>query len=52
MRDKKEKRLAFLMVSPSILAVGIFVYGFIGWTTRVSFSAWRGMIPDYTLCRF
>jgi len=52
MRDKKEKRLAFLMVSPSILAVGIFVYGFIGWTTRVSFSAWRGMIPDYTFVGF
>lgn len=52
MRDKKEKRLAFLMISPSILAVGIFIYGFIGWTTRVSFSAWRGMIPDYTFVGF
>ncbi len=48
MQDRKEKRFAFLMVLPSIIAVGIFVYGFIGWTTRVSFSAWRGMNPDYT----
>lgn len=48
MQDQKEKRLAFFMVLPSIIAVGIFVYGFIGWTTRVSFSAWRGMNPDYT----
>jgi glucose/mannose transport system permease protein len=48
MRNKKEKWLAFLIVSPSILAVAIFVYGFIAWTTRVSLSAWRGMIPDYT----
>jgi glucose/mannose transport system permease protein len=48
MQGRKEKRLAFLMVLPSIIAVGIFVYGFIGWTTRVSFSAWRGMKPDYT----
>jgi glucose/mannose transport system permease protein len=48
MQDRKEKGLAFLMVLPSIIAVGIFVYGFIGWTTRVSFSAWRGMTPDYT----
>jgi len=47
MQDRKEKRLAFLMVLPSIIAVGIFVYGFIGWTTRVSFSAWRGMTPNY-----
>ncbi len=52
MQDRKEKRLAFLMVLPSIIAVGIFVYGFIGWTTRVSFSAWRGMNPDYTFVGF
>lgn len=48
MRNTREKWLAFLIVSPSILAVAIFVYGFIAWTTRVSLSAWRGMIPDYT----
>jgi glucose/mannose transport system permease protein len=52
MRNKKEKWLAFLLVFPSIAAVGVFVYGFIGWTTRVSFSAWRGMIPDYTFVKF
>ena len=52
MRNKKEKWLAFLLVSPSILAVAIFVYGFIGWTTRVSFSAWKGMIPDYSFVKF
>jgi glucose/mannose transport system permease protein len=33
---------------PSILAIAIFVYGFIGWSLRVSFSAWTGLIPDYT----
>jgi glucose/mannose transport system permease protein len=48
MRNRKEKWFAFLLISPSILAVAVFVYGFIGWTVRVSFSAWRGMIPDYT----
>jgi len=48
MQKKNEKWIAFLMISPSIVAVAIFVYGFIGWTTRVSFSAWRGMKPDYT----
>jgi glucose/mannose transport system permease protein len=52
MRNNKEKWLSFLLVFPSIAAVGIFVYGFIGWTTRVSFSAWRGMIPDYTFVKF
>jgi glucose/mannose transport system permease protein len=48
MRDRKERWFAFLMVVPSIVAVAVFVYGFIGWTTRVSFSAWQGMTPDYT----
>lgn len=36
------------LVLPSILAVGIFVYGFIGWSLRVSLSAWKGLLPDYT----
>jgi glucose/mannose transport system permease protein len=48
MRNRKEKWQAFLLVLPSILAVGIFVYGFIGWTARVSLTSWRGMLPDYT----
>jgi len=36
------------MLAPSMLAVAIFVYGFIGWTARVSLSEWRGLLPDYT----
>lgn len=48
MQNKKEKLLSFLLVSPSILAVGIFVYGFIAWTMRVSVSQWKGLTPDYT----
>jgi len=52
MRNRREKWFAFLLVSPSILAVAIFVYGFIGWTTRVSFSAWQGMTPNYSFVGF
>jgi glucose/mannose transport system permease protein len=52
MRTTKDKWLSFLMVSPSILAVAIFVYGFIAWTIRVSFSDWKGMVPDYTFVGF
>jgi len=48
MRNTKEKWQAFLLVSPSILAVAIFVYGFIGWTARVSLTDWKGLLPDYT----
>jgi len=36
------------MLSPSILAVAIFVYAFIGWSARVSLSEWQGLNPDYT----
>lgn len=32
-----------LLVAPSLLVLGIFVYGFLGWNLRVSFSSWRGL---------
>ena len=32
-----------LLVAPSLIALGIFVYGFLGWNIRVSFSSWRGL---------
>ncbi|RPJ22547.1 MAG: sugar ABC transporter permease, partial [Planctomycetaceae bacterium] len=47
-RIKKETLQSILLVSPSILAIAIFVYGFIGWTVRVSLSQWKGLLPDYT----
>ena len=37
-----------LWVLPSLVAVTLFVYGFIGWTARVSVSAWKGLEADYT----
>jgi len=43
-----ERILSIAMLLPSIVAVGIFVYGFIGWSMRVSFSKWKGLNPDYT----
>ncbi|CAN5173224.1 sugar ABC transporter permease [soil metagenome] len=30
-----------LLVSPSILLIGVFVYGLIGWNVKVSLSDWR-----------
>ncbi len=36
------------MISPSIAAIGVFVYGFIAWSGRVSLSKWQGLLPDYT----
>ncbi len=40
--------LGIALVIPSILATAVFVYGFIGWTIRVSLSKWRGLTPDFT----
>ncbi len=41
--------LAIALITPSILAVGVFVYGFIAWTLRVSVSRWTGLLPDFSL---
>src|SRR5215510_1213406 len=45
---RDETVLSFAMLLPSIVAVGIFVYGFIAWSVRVSLSKWKGLNPDYT----
>ncbi|MBN1811653.1 MAG: sugar ABC transporter permease [Anaerolineae bacterium] len=45
---RRERWIAFLMILPSIILIAIFVYGFIGWTTRVSLSKWDTVKPDYT----
>lgn len=44
----KERLTAFLLLLPSVILIGIFVYGFIGRTMYVSMSNWRGTGPDYT----
>jgi glucose/mannose transport system permease protein len=46
-RINKDWLLAGLLISPSIIAIGIFVYGFIGWSVRVSFSKWKGLVANY-----
>ncbi len=46
-RIEMDKWWGFLWVLPSLTAVMIFVYGFIGWTARVSMSAWKGLLPNY-----
>jgi len=43
-----ETYLSIALLLPSMIAVAIFVYGFIGWSVRVSLSKWRGLLPDYT----
>jgi glucose/mannose transport system permease protein len=45
---ENETLLSFSLLFPSMVAVGIFVYGFIAWSVRVSLSKWKGLNPDYT----
>jgi glucose/mannose transport system permease protein len=45
---ENEGLLSVALLTPSIIAVGIFVYGFIGWSVRVSLSKWKGLTPDFT----
>jgi glucose/mannose transport system permease protein len=44
---ENETLLAIALLTPSVIAVAIFVYGFIGWSIRVSLSQWKGLMPNY-----
>jgi glucose/mannose transport system permease protein len=48
MFKNKDSVLSVLLVLPSILAILIFVYGFILWSARVALSEWKGLLPNYT----
>ncbi|SFA49952.1 carbohydrate ABC transporter membrane protein 1, CUT1 family [Parageobacillus thermantarcticus] len=38
--------LAAAFLTPSVVLIFIFVYGFIGWTGYVSLSNWNSLVPD------
>lgn len=40
--------IAILVLTPSIIAVALFIYSFIGWTFYISTVDWNSVIPDYT----
>ena len=43
----RDRLTAAAMIAPSLILIGIFVYGFIAWSARVSMSDWQGLIPSY-----
>lgn len=45
---RSDMLLAFLVILPSIIAVAVFIYGFIGWTFFISTTDWKSSVPDYT----
>jgi glucose/mannose transport system permease protein len=40
--------IAVLVLSPSIVAVLVFIYAFMVWTVYASVSVWNTVVPDYT----
>jgi glucose/mannose transport system permease protein len=48
----KESVIALLVLLPSVLLVGYFVYASIGWNVVVSLSNWVELTPDYTITGF
>jgi len=44
----RDRQMALLMIAPSVIAIAVFVYGFIGWTGYISLTKWTGITPDYT----
>jgi len=44
-----ERVVSVLLISPSAIAIAVFVYGFIGFTGFVSLSKWNALLPDFTL---
>lgn len=45
---RTDMALAVLVILPSIIAVAIFIYGFIGWTFYISMTDWKSSIVDFT----
>lgn len=48
-RVTRDQWTAIALIAPSVLAIGLFVYGFIGWTGWVSLSNWDQLRPDFSL---
>lgn len=42
----KDRWLAILFLTPSLILIAAFVYGFIGWTGYVSLSNWNSILPN------
>lgn len=43
-----ERVVSILLISPAVVATGIFVYGFIAWTAYSSLTKWNKLLPDFT----
>jgi glucose/mannose transport system permease protein len=44
-----ERITSILLILPSVIAIAIFVYGFIGFTGFVSLTKWNKLLPNFSL---
>ncbi len=47
-RVSNDRLISLLLISPSVIAIAIFVYGFIGFTAFASLTKWDSLTPDFT----
>ena len=43
-----DRVISLLLIAPSLIAIAVFVYGFIGFTAFASFTKWDNLAPDFT----
>jgi glucose/mannose transport system permease protein len=43
-----DRLIALLLIAPSVMAIAVFVYGFIGFTAFASFTKWDSLLPDFS----
>ncbi len=48
-RLSRDRVISLVLIAPSVIAIAIFVYSFIGFTAFSSFTKWDSLTPDFTL---
>ncbi len=43
-----DRIIALVLIAPSVIAIAVFVYGFIGFTAFASFTKWDSLLPDFS----
>ncbi len=43
-----DRVISLLLVAPSVMAIAVFVYGFIGFTAFASLTRWDNLVPDFS----
>ena len=47
-RPTRDRVVSLLLIAPSVIAIAVFVYGFIGFTAFSSLTKWDALTPDFS----